>query len=81
MTTVRAEIAAAEHRASIQAGTVRTLLVTESDTARAEQALFHELDGLARLRGRLQTLEALRGRPLNARKVVSPDGVGAVRSS
>jgi hypothetical protein len=50
LTTVRTEIAAAEHRASIQAGTVRTLFATEIDTAKAEQALFHELDGLALLR-------------------------------
>ncbi|WP_342154517.1 hypothetical protein [Methylorubrum sp. SB2] len=66
LVTVRAEIAAAQGRASTQAKAVQTLLAAGHDSTDAEYELFRELDGLTLLRERLRSIEALRDCPVAA---------------
>ena len=59
LSALRAEIAAAEHRAAERATAVTARLRGGEDSAEAERALFGELDRLALLRQRLCALKAM----------------------
>ncbi|MFF8799302.1 MULTISPECIES: hypothetical protein [unclassified Methylobacterium] len=59
LSTLRADIAAAEHRAAERAAAVTGRLRGGEDSAEAERALFGALDRLALLRQQLCALKAM----------------------